>query len=191
MSNGKNRLFNIILVCSLAINLLLVGGIIGRLAFRPHRPPMFDHLGWVVRDLDPTTRKALRPQLRAHARKVLPLRSEIRAAQKQFENVLLQPKLNARQLDAALGKLRQASDAYQQSMHEEMVVILKRMNLRERQRFVYFLRHRPDMRHGPRHMARGYGRPPQPGGDRPPAGGGEPHPGGNQPPAGGDQPPPP
>ena len=151
MSNGRRRLFNIILVCSLAINLLLLGGIIGRFAFGPPRPPRLDHLGWVVRNLDKSTRRELRPELVAHARKMMPLRRQIRAAQQQFEEVLLQPKLDPARLDAALARLRAASDTYQHSMHNEMVVILKKMNLQERQRFVYFLRHRPDIHHRPRH----------------------------------------
>ena len=167
MSNGRRRLLIIVLVCSLAINLLLVGGIIGRLAFRPPGPPIMDHLGWVVRNLDPATRQSLRPGLIAHAKKVRPLRREIRAAQRQFLNVLLQRKLDTQKLDAALGELRTASDAYQQSMHDEMVVILKKMSYEERKRFVNFLRHRPDMhrRHRDRTNA---GTPPRPANGMPP-----------------------
>jgi len=147
MSNGKSRLFNIVLVCSMAINLLLVGGIIGRFAFGPPPPAMPNHLGWIVRTLDKNTRNALRPQLKAHARMVLPLRREIRASQREFEQVLSQPQLDEKKLDAALARLRSASDAYQESMHDEMVVILKKMTFEERQRFVSFLRRRPDEHH--------------------------------------------
>lgn len=147
MTNGRSRLFNIVLVSSLALNLLLVGVIIGRFAFGPPRPPYLDHLGWMLRTLDQKTRRELRPQLEAHARKVRPLRREIRAAQQQFENVLLQPRLNEQQLDAALVRLRAASDAYQHSMHQEMTVILKQMSYTERKRFVHFLRHRQDRHH--------------------------------------------
>ena len=147
MSNGRSRLFNIILVCSLAINLLLVGGIIGRIVFGPPRPPMLNHLGWVVRTLDKNTRDELRPELEAHARKMMPLRRQMRSAQKEFESVLTQPTLDENRLDAALAQLRSASDTYQQSMHEEMVVILKKMTYEERKRFVYLLHHRPDSRH--------------------------------------------
>lgn len=177
MSNGRSRLLIIVLVCSLAINLLLVGGIIGRLAFRPPRPPMMDHLGWVIRNLDPATRQALRPGLIAHAKKVRPLRREIRAAQREFVNALLQPELDTQKLDAALGKLRSASDAYQQSMHDEMVVILKKMSYDERKRFVNFLRHRPDM-HRRHRDGRNAGSPPE--GVSPPQGEGKPAP--NEPP---------
>lgn len=163
MSNGRSRLFNIILVCSLAINLLLVGGIIGRVAFGPPRPPMLDHLGWMVRNLDKRTRRALRPELETHARTVMPLRREMRAAQRQFESALTQPTLDEKQLDAALERLRAASDAYQQSMHEEMVVILRKMSPDERKRFVHFLRHRPDIHHNERHRAPDNEPGPQPG----------------------------
>lgn len=161
MSNGRSRLLNITLVCSLAINLLLVGGIIGRIAFGPpHHRPMPNHLGWMVRTLDKDTRKALRPDLEAHARQVAPLRREMRAARQDFENLLTQPQLDRQRLENALSRLRKASDAYQQSMHEEMVVILEKMTPEERHRFVRFLNRRPDMRREP---------PPQPQEEPPPA----------------------
>lgn len=142
MSNGKRRLMIITLVCSLAINLLLVGGIIGRLAFGPPPPPMPTHLGWLVRSLDKQTREQLRPELMAHARKVRPLRREMRSAQKEFESAMLSPTLDEKRLDASLTELRNASEAYQQSMHEEMVSILKKMNPEERKRVVQFLQRR-------------------------------------------------
>ena len=149
MSNGRRRLLIISLVCSLAINLLLVGGIIGRLAFGPPPPPMPMHLGWLVRSLDKDTREKLRPELLEHARKVRPLRHEMRNAQEQFEAAMASPTLDEKRLDASLTQLRDASDAYQQSMHEEMVSILKRMNPEERKRVVEFLQHRGDrMHHG-------------------------------------------
>lgn len=184
MSNGRSRLFNIVLVCSLAINLLLVGGLIGRVVFGPPPPPMPNHLGWILRSLDSDTRQALRPQLEAHAHTVAPLRRQVRAAQREFENVLTEPQLDDNRLNAALDRLHTASSAYQASMNEEMTIILKKMTLDERKRFVHFLHHRPD-EHRARHEQQEQAPGSPPADDAP--GSGEPPPG---PPAA-DQPPPP
>ena len=46
MSNGKGRLFNIILICSLTINLLLLGGLVGRFLNKvPAHSPVPGQLG--------------------------------------------------------------------------------------------------------------------------------------------------
>lgn len=146
MSNGRRRLVNIVLVCSLAINLLLVGGIIGRILHGRPPPPLPDNLGWIVRNLDRDTRQALRPALEKHAREVRPLRREMRAAQREFEDALTSPELDEDRVAGALTRLRDISESYQQSMHEEMIFILKNMDVADRQRVVRFLHQRGEMR---------------------------------------------
>jgi uncharacterized membrane protein len=148
MSNGRRRLINIVLVCSLAINLLLVGGIIGRILLGPPPPPLPDNLGWIVRNMDQDTRRALRPELEAHIREVLPLRRQMRAAQREFESAVTSPELDEDRLAAALTRLRDISESYQQSMHEEMISIFKKMDAADRERVVRFLRQREEMRRG-------------------------------------------
>jgi len=157
MSNGRRRLVNIVLVCSLAINLLLVGGIIGRVLLGPPPPPLPDNLGWIVRNMDQDTRRALRPELEEHIRKVRPLRREMRAAQREFEDALTSPELDEDRVAAALTRLRQISGSYQQSMHEEMISIFKKMDTADRKRVARFLRQRGEMRGGPNRE-----RPPKP-----------------------------
>ena len=144
MSNGKSRLFNVILVCSLAINLLFVGGLVGRILMHPGPMPgpMPDHFGWMIRQLDNNKREELGPEFEARARRVVPLRREIREAQREFEAALLEPEMDVARIDAALNHLRSSSEAFQQEMHEQMLAIIKRLNPEERARVVKFLRHR-------------------------------------------------
>lgn len=134
-----SRLVNIILVFSLALNLLLVGGLIGHwLRGGPPRP-IPDHLGWIIRHLDDDTRRALRPKLESHIREARPLRREMRDAQREFQQALTTEQFDESRLEAALARLRAASGAWQEAMHDEMIIILKNLPPEERRRVVSFL----------------------------------------------------
>ena len=150
MSNNVSRLTTIILVCSLAINLLLVGGLVGHLVSRgsmKNMPPI--GLGWMLRGLDDRTKQSLRPEFEAHMTRSMPLRREMRAAQQAFETVLLSPDIDEAALDIALARLRKASDAFQQSSHEQMVRVIKQLDAEQRQQMVQFLHsHHPGGRRG-------------------------------------------
>lgn len=148
MSTTRSRVLMIALIFSVIINLVLIGGWIGRtvLASSHHRP-MPDHLGWILRGLDEEERAALRPQLQEHAKKAFPLRREIRTAQKAFDEMAMQERVDKEALEAALTRLRAASEAYQVSTHEQLVNILARLEQEDRKRVITFLnRRRPDDR---------------------------------------------
>ena len=148
MSTTRSRVLMIALILSVLINLILIGGWVGRsmLASSHHRP-MPDHLGWILRGLDEQERTALRPELRAHAREVFPLRREIRTAQKAFDEMAMQETVDKAALEAALTRLREASLAYQVSSHEQLVNILERLEPEDRNRVITYLnRRRPDDR---------------------------------------------
>jgi uncharacterized membrane protein len=138
----------IALVISMAVNLLLGGAILGRVLMGPPPGPMPNHLGWIIRDLDTDTRKQLKPLLVEHARKAMPLRQEMRQAQRAFRQALLTEPLDESELTASLERLQTASAAFQDTMHKEMLVILKQLSPAERARVATFL-HRPG-RHGNR-----------------------------------------
>lgn len=142
MSNGRSRLVTITLVCSLAINLLLVGAIIGRVISGPPPRPLPDHLGWIFRSLDEDKRRELRSEFEKHARAALPMRREIRNAQRAFEAAVASPDFSEDEVRAALAKLRDTSGTYQERAHEEMVRVLGRLTAEERQRVVEFLQRR-------------------------------------------------
>jgi uncharacterized membrane protein len=139
------------LIISLAINLLFIGVLAGKLASRPHSGPMPRHLGWMLRDLDPSIRQQLRPQMQAHAEQVRPLRLSLRQAQRNLRSVLATDPLDEDGLAAALSQLQKASSGLQLSMHKEMITLAKQLGPEQRTRIAHFLRspergerHRPD-----------------------------------------------
>ena len=138
----------IALIISVAVNLLVAGAVLGRVLMGPLPGPMPHHLGWIIRDLDTDTRKQFRPLLAEHARKAMPLRKEMRQAQRAFRQALLTEPLNEAELAASLKQLQAASAAFQHTMHQEMLVILPQLSPAERARVATFL-HRPS-RHGDR-----------------------------------------
>lgn len=150
MSN--RRIVTILLVCSLAINLLLVGGVVGHLMAGPPRggPGPMPHLGWIIRSLDEGRRESLRDDFREHVRASRPLRREVREAQQQFEATLGDPNMDPAELAEALDRIRDASLAYQEATHSEMARVLGLLEPEERARAAKFLtrRHRDD---GPPH----------------------------------------
>ncbi|HJP52739.1 MAG TPA: hypothetical protein QF611_17035, partial [Pseudomonadales bacterium] len=72
MSEGRRRTLVIVLICSIAINLLLIGGLVGHFATTPPGRPFPSHLGWIVRELDDDTRQKLWPLLKQNAEEARP-----------------------------------------------------------------------------------------------------------------------
>jgi uncharacterized membrane protein len=149
----RRRIFNIVLVCSLALNLLIVGAVIGRIAFgHPPGPP----LAWALQDLDEKTRNKFQTNFKHQAKVVAPLRKEIRAARRDFKTLLEEEDLDEKASHAALARLRQASSQYTYALHGQMISMLKELEPQQRIRVSrYLMRPRPHtdasaMRTGPR-----------------------------------------
>ncbi len=148
---NKRRLVIVVLIVSLTINLLFVGALIGRWAWGPRTHPFEPHFGWLVRRLDEQTRADLKPVIKRQAEQLAPLRRDMREAQIRFNEALASDPLDEEALDAALGDLRENSTAIQAIMHEQMMTVVKRMDLEERQKLARFLRrHAPGERRRPR-----------------------------------------
>lgn len=145
MKSGTGRATTIILVCSLAVNLLFAGAIIGN-ALRSHKHggPMPGGLGWIVRHLDDDTRQTLRPIFETHRQETLPLLREMRSAQQAFETALLDPDVNEQELAQTLSRLRTTSAAFQEAMHEQMVRVISQLGPAERKKVAQYLhQHHP------------------------------------------------
>ncbi len=130
------------LFISLAFNLLLVGGIIGRFMAGPPARPMPEHIGWVVRLLDEERRQELRSTLINHVRETGPLRRDMRQAQHDFETSLLAPDYDEQQTREALARLRINSLTWQESSHEQLVELLGQLDSDERRKVAEFLNRR-------------------------------------------------
>jgi uncharacterized membrane protein len=142
MSNGRSRLINIILVCSLAINLLLVGGFIGRMMMERPSRPVPNNLSWMFRVLDDETRQALRPEFERHVAEMRSMRQSMRHAQKNFEAQLVSKELDSDALRKSLDALRSTSEAYQKASHEQMIALLGKLDQEDRVRMMAYLQRR-------------------------------------------------
>ncbi|MDG1907866.1 MAG: periplasmic heavy metal sensor, partial [Pseudomonadales bacterium] len=74
----KNRVVIILLICSLALNLLFIGGLIGRSIFGGPPGHLPNHMGWMLRNLSDEKRKELRPQLKERSGSLRTVRQEMR-----------------------------------------------------------------------------------------------------------------
>lgn len=154
----SQRILTILLVCSLAVNLLLIGGIVGRFAFdkRPTRP-LPDHAGWIIRQLDEDRRQELRDELAPDFRSMRDLRRSLRKSQADFEAAITAGDFDRERTARALAELRQSQLAWQSASHDQMVELLSRLTPEERARAAAFLN-----RAGGRRFERHGDRPPPP-----------------------------
>jgi uncharacterized membrane protein len=139
------------LVFSLAINLLFIGALAGRMLNRQHAGPMPRHLSWMLRDLDPRIRQQLLPQMQNYAEKARPLHKSILQAQGKLRAALATEPFDEEALTSALSELQMTSNGLQTSMHKEIVTLAKQLGPEQRIRIARFLssprrggRHRPD-----------------------------------------------
>ncbi len=161
----RMRWLQLVLVISLAINLLVAGALVGRL--RDREPP----LGWAVQQLDPETRAVLRPLMRQRIGTTFKMRRAMRSAQGRIRDIIEQEPLDEQALALELAQLREISVRYQASMHETAIDVLAELTPEQRLRVARRLLTPPGDRRPPGadHRPPGPGdRPgPPPGGKRP------------------------
>ena len=138
----KNRVVIILLICSLALNLLFIGGLIGRSIFGGPPGHLPNHMGWMLRNLSDEKRKDLRPQLKERSGSLRTVRQEMRQARQRLSAAIREEPLDERALQLALKDLRSASNKFQVVTHENMSTILKEMSLEDREKALKFLSRR-------------------------------------------------
>ncbi|MBC8272204.1 MAG: periplasmic heavy metal sensor [Gammaproteobacteria bacterium] len=138
----KNRVVIILLICSLALNLLFIGGLIGRSVFGGPPGHLPNHMGWMLRNLSDEKRKALRPQLKERSGSLRTVRQEMRDARQRLSSAIMEEPLDEKALNLALKDLRSASNKFQIVTHENMSTILKEMKLEDREKALKFLSRR-------------------------------------------------
>ena len=130
----KNRVVIILLICSLALNLLFIGGLIGRSVFGGPPGHLPNHMGWMLRNLSDEKRKELRPQLKERSGSLRTVRQEMRDARQRLSSAIMEEPLDEKALNLALKDLRSASNKFQVVTHENMSTILKEMKLEDREK---------------------------------------------------------
>ena len=138
----KNRVVIILLICSLALNLLFIGGLIGRSIFGGPPGHLPNHMGWMLRNLSDEKRKELRPQLKERSGSIRTVRQEMRDARQRLSSAIMEEPLDEKALNLALKDLRSASNKFQVVTHENMSTILKEMKLEDREKALKFLSRR-------------------------------------------------
>ena len=138
----KNRVVIMLLICSLALNLLFIGGLIGRSIFGGPPGHLPNHMGWMLRNLSDEKRKELRPQLKERSGSLRTVRQEMRQARQRLSAAIREEPLDERALQLALKDLRSASNKFQVVTHENMSSILKEMSLEDREKALKFLSRR-------------------------------------------------
>ena len=138
----KNRVVIILLICSLALNLLFIGGLIGRSVFGGPPGHLPNHMGWMLRNLSDEKRKQLRPQLKERSGSLRTVRQEMRDARQRLSSAIMEEPLDEKALNLALKDLRSASNKFQVVTRENMSTILKEMKLEDREKALKFLSRR-------------------------------------------------
>ncbi len=141
MTSGRSRWIAILLACSLALNLLLLGAFLGRLTReRPYPGAFPPHMGWILGGLPKEERKQLKPVLKQHQQRSVALRLELANAQREASRQLRSDELIEQDLQDALANLRAASNASQQAMHDTLVDVMKRLEPQKRKQVMKSIR---------------------------------------------------
>lgn len=141
MSNGRRRWIAILLACSLAVNLLLLGAFLGRFfRERPYPGTFPPHMGWILRGLPEEERQNIRPVLREHQRRAESLQRALISAQEEASKQLRSEELVEQDLQDALAALRAASNASQQAMHDALAEVMQRLEPGQREQVMRSMR---------------------------------------------------
>lgn len=121
------------LLISVAINLLIVGVVLGRLGAPRGEPPP---AAWAARELRPDTRNLVREQMRKQLPEVRPLRREMREAQRAVRMAATAEDFDPAMLRDAFARLREAGNSYQQFIHESLADVAASLPPPEREALV-------------------------------------------------------
>lgn len=156
---SRARIMTVVLVISLAFNLLIVGGITTRIMSKDARP-IPPNLGWIMDNLGEETRAELFPRLEEFWDSSRPLRRAIFRAQRQVNELMVQEPMDHTAIATAFEELRQASLEYQKVSHEQTTQIFELLTPEQRVAALKFLedRREPDRRDSNDHNSSDNGR---------------------------------
>lgn len=143
MSLSRSRLLVTALIVSVAINLLIVGGWVGH-ELSGKGPPRStpQSLGWLIDPSNPGVRSQMRERLQGKSGQIGELRGNVRAAQRNFNELAMAEPLDEAAVRASLAEIRTANLAFQEMMHAEMVDIIGELDGRDRRKAIRYLQAR-------------------------------------------------
>lgn len=142
MSGNRRRVFNVVLVISLALNLLVFGGIAARMMWSPEGRPIPPNLFWVLERLDDEAQARLRPTMQAFSDEMRPIRYTLFQAQQGVNELLTEDPLNSEAIAAAFEKLRNAGLEYQDIAHRQTLAIFGELSPEQRVEAMRFIQER-------------------------------------------------
>ena len=116
---NRRRVMSLVLIVSLGLNLLIVGGITARVLSRPDGRPIPPNLSWIVNNLDEATADRLQPIVEEYGAAARPLRGAIFRAQWQINQLITEEPMNKVAIDEAFDDLRKAGLEYQELSHNQ------------------------------------------------------------------------
>lgn len=132
MSSKRQRALNIVLVVSLAINVLVFGGMAARYFDGPSGRPIPPNLFWILRELDEDTKTRLRPVLEEYSSEIRPMRAALVQAQRTVNELLTEESLDPELLATAFANLRSAGMQYQHLSHQQTISLFARLRPEQR-----------------------------------------------------------
>jgi len=166
----------LVLLCSVAINLLLIGAIAGEWVSGARRPP--PPMQWAANDLDEATRARVRQILEEQRPAAQTLRHDLRAIDQRLMAVIRASTLDPEALNATLSDLRRTNGEYQALLHASLESVLPTLTPPQRADVVKRLlrghsgpphRHKPGPGRPPKLGPDGKGLPPVPEEKHPPS----------------------
>lgn len=130
----KNRIIGVLLIVSLALNLLFIGAIAGRVMMRPPPRPLPSNLEWLVHALPDETRQKFRTEMVEHRQEIRQLRRDMFKAQRRFNQALADEELDEANLRDSLKGIRNATSRFHEATHEQMIPILIELDAEDRQK---------------------------------------------------------
>jgi uncharacterized membrane protein len=128
-----------VLVISLGLNLLVVGGITARILSHAGFRPIPPSLSWIYDELDEATRAQLRPMLREFGEISLPLRGEMFRAQRKLSDLMTEEPMDKEAIAVAFDELRKASLVFQETTHSQTIAVFELLNPEQRTMALRFL----------------------------------------------------
>ncbi|MDH7944502.1 periplasmic heavy metal sensor [Pseudohongiella sp. SYSU M77423] len=128
----KNLLVFALLV-SVVVNLFLAGVVGAQLFSRPEPPPAPVGMMWMNQSLDPQARDRVQSQMRQANEELRQVRRQMLQAQREVNLLLVQDPLDTEALTDAFARLRQASEAYQERSHGQLLNLMSRLTVEQRQ----------------------------------------------------------
>ena len=155
--SGKRRWLWPLLIVSLALNLLFVGVVVGRIWIHGGRPVAHERIFTgaierLMKDLPEAKRQTASELLAHHREQVRTLRKQIRDARSAARDAVLSEPYDEDRVAKALARFREIRAGQHQSMHDMIMALLKGLSLEERKQLLHHIRagfrhHRGRWRH--------------------------------------------